>query len=119
MRRNSECGGVLASLLLPGEEERILQDQVLGIRHALREQISQYAAGEDTEDQLTWLVRCSLPGYQRTLTELDLRRMADLSAVDFGRCLAQVAGRGLRVLPFAADNLLPSGILVSKLRGQN
>jgi AcrR family transcriptional regulator len=80
---------------LPDEEKRILQDQVIGIQHALRERIGQYVADEETAERLAWLVYCSFLGYQQMFTKMEVERTVDLSAVEYSRFLAQVVGQGL------------------------
>jgi AcrR family transcriptional regulator len=80
---------------LPDEEKRILQNQVIGIQHGLREQISQYVADEETADRLAWLVYCSFLGYQQTFTKLEVGQMVDLSVADYGHFLAHIVGQSL------------------------
>ena len=75
---------------LPDEEKRILQDQVIGIQRALWEKISQFVADEETADRLAWLAYCSFFGYHQMFTKMEVGRIVDLSAVEYGRFLAQV-----------------------------
>ena len=78
---------------LPDEEKRTLQNQVLAIQDALREQVSQYVADDATADRLAWLVYCSFLGYQQVFTKMEVGQMVDLSPADYGHFLAQVVGQ--------------------------
>jgi len=80
---------------LPDEEKRIVQNQVIGRQHALKERISQYVADEETAERLAWLVYCSFLGYQQMFTKLDVAKTVDLSIAEYGGFLAQVIDRGL------------------------
>jgi AcrR family transcriptional regulator len=80
---------------LPAEEKRILQDQVMGIQHALREQIRQYVADDERAEWLAWLVYCSFLGYQQMFIKMAMGRLLDLSMDEYGRFMAQVVGQGL------------------------
>lgn len=80
---------------LPGDEKRIVQNRVLGNHRALKDQINQYVANEETAERLAWLVYCSFLGYQQMFTKLELANMVNLSTSEFGGVLAQVIDRGL------------------------
>jgi len=80
---------------LPDEEKRILQNQVIGIQHELRKQISQYVADEKTAEQLAWLVFCSFFGYQQIFTKMQVERIVNLSMDEYVRFMAQIVGQGL------------------------
>ena len=80
---------------LPEEEKQIVQNQVISIQHALREQINQYVPAQETADRLAWLVFCSFFGYQQMFTKLEVAGAVDLSMEEYGRFLAQVIGPGL------------------------
>jgi len=80
---------------LPDAEKQILQDQLLGNQRALRERIVRYVADEATADRLAWMIYCSIFGYQQIFTKIEVGRRIDLSAVDYGRFLAQVVGQCL------------------------
>ena len=80
---------------LKDEEKRTVQNQVLGIQHALKEGISKYVADEKTAEQLAWLVYCSFLGYQQVFTKLEMAGMVNLSIAAYGEFLAQVIDRGL------------------------
>jgi AcrR family transcriptional regulator len=80
---------------LPDEEKRIVQKQVIGIQHAIKERISQYVADKETAERLAWLVFCSFLGYQQMFIKLEVAETVDLSIAEYGGFLAQVIDRGL------------------------
>jgi AcrR family transcriptional regulator len=86
---------VLQFAALPGEEQRVVQNQVIGIQHALRERLLRYVADEEIADRLAWLVYCSFFGYQQMFTKMEVGRVVDLNPREYGSFLAQVVDRGL------------------------
>jgi AcrR family transcriptional regulator len=79
---------------LPEEEKRIVQHQVLGIQHALREKIGGFVTGSETAERLAWLIFCSFLGYQQMFTKLEVGDMVDLSMEKFGGFMAEVITGG-------------------------
>ena len=77
--------------ILPDEEKRILQDQLLGIQQGLRERIGQHVADGATADRLAWMVYCSFFGYHQIFTKMEVGQRVTLDPVDYGRFLAQIA----------------------------
>lgn len=104
-----ELGGILAGRLpritdrfnwimlqfatLPDEEKQILQDQLIGFQHALRDQVGQFVANRETADRLAWMVFCSFFGYQQIFTKMEVGQTVDLSLPDYAHFLAEVVGR--------------------------
>ncbi len=86
---------ILQFASLPDEEKRIVQNQVLGIQLALREQIGHFVADKETAERLAWLVLCSFLGYQQMFAKLEVVEMVDLSMEEYGGFMAQVIQRGL------------------------
>jgi AcrR family transcriptional regulator len=80
---------------LPDEEKRTVQNQLIGIQHALKERISQYVADEETAERLAWLVYCSFFGYQQMFYNLEVEEAVDLSMAEYSGFMAQVVGRDL------------------------
>jgi AcrR family transcriptional regulator len=80
---------------LPDEEKRIVQNQLLAIQRALKQEISQYVADQETAGRLAWLVYCSFFGYQQIFTKLEVAGLVDLSMDEYGGFMAQVIHRGL------------------------
>ena len=79
---------------LPEEERRIVQSQVTGVQRSLKERLSLHVA-EDKAGLLAWLVFCSFFGYQQTFTKLEVGRVVDLSAEEYGEFLARIVVQGL------------------------
>jgi AcrR family transcriptional regulator len=84
---------------LPEEEKRLVQNQVLGIQHVLKEGIGRYVANKETAERLAWLVFCSFLGYQQMFIKLEVKKMVDLSMEEYGGFLGEVVTRGLPVTP--------------------
>ena len=80
---------------LPEEEQRIVQNQVIGRQRELQEQIRRYVADDRTAERMAWLVFCSFFGYQQMFTKLEVAGLVDLSMVEYGGFLAQVVGQSL------------------------
>jgi AcrR family transcriptional regulator len=80
---------------LPDKEKQIVQNQLLGIQRALREQIGRYVADEGTAERLAWLVYCSFLGYQQIFTKLEVAGRVDLSIDDYGGFMARLIKQGL------------------------
>jgi AcrR family transcriptional regulator len=86
---------------LPEGEKRIVQDQVLGIQHALRDQIGRFVADADMAERLAWLVFCSFLGYQQMFTKLEVGELVDLSMEEYGGFMAEVVTRDLPGTPLS------------------
>ena len=80
---------------LPEEEQRIVQNQVVGRQRELQEQIRRYVADDRTAERMAWLVFCSFFGYQQIFTKMEVGQRVDFGAVAYGRFLAQVVGQSL------------------------
>jgi AcrR family transcriptional regulator len=80
---------------LPDEEKRVLQERMLSIQSAIRDEIGRFVGENARADRLAWLIYSSFFGFQQLCLKMELAESADLSLEEFGGLLSEIISGGV------------------------